>query len=254
MSEQQPPAASSMTKNVVIAVLGTLVVVLAVLLIVQHLAWRDLLAQQNLTTDPQTSETVSSPETPSEEQSDAAPRAETPAPEPNPEFEAFLLSLPTRDADDYQARGELEAPVVIVEWADFSCGYCHRFALQTMPELEHYIAEGHVRLEYRPVAILGEASTQAAVAAHAAGQQGKFWPFHDAVVAAVAQGQAVSDALLLDIAAQVGVPDLNQFEAALSSPDLVEQVRADTAAAQEIGISSTPTFVVGAEVIQGAQP
>src|SRR5690606_34223919 len=79
-------------------------------------------------------------------------------------------------------------------------------------------------------------------------------PYQEAVFSRSAEAQAeLARPDLLDIAAEVGVPDLAAFEEALDDPALVAAVDADTAEARSIGLSSTPTFLVNTSVVQGAQ-
>jgi len=81
-------------------------------------------------------------------------------------------------------KGSADASVVIVYFTDFQCGYCRKFVKDTLPKIEdQYIRTGKVRLVFRHMAILGEASTQAARASSCAFDQGKFWEYHDALFA-----------------------------------------------------------------------
>src|SRR5262249_42570427 len=78
------------------------------------------------------------------------------------------------------ALGSGSAPVTIVEFSDFQCGFCRRFWAETLPKLKQtYIDEGKARFIYRHFAILGKHSEQAALAAECAAEQGKFWEYHD---------------------------------------------------------------------------
>ena len=76
--------------------------------------------------------------------------------------------------------GDEDAPVTMVEYSDFQCPYCGRFARETKPALlREQVEEGVLRIEWRNFPLFGEESERAALAAWAAGQQGKFWEFHD---------------------------------------------------------------------------
>lgn len=245
-----------MGKNVVIAVLGMLVVALGVMLFLQQP--RETTNPQP-GTSPQPTQTASSQQEPlpgSSTSPEAAPPASATAEPPvDPAYEEFLLGLARRDPEDFQAKGEVDAPLVMVEWSDFRCGYCNRFATQTLAGLQPYVEEGTLRIEFRNMAILGDASVSAAAAAHAAGLQGKFWEFHDALFATLSDGsREVQDDLLVEVAGQVGVPDPEQFRTDMASDTTRQAVMDETTAASQLGISATPTFVLGTEVIQGAQP
>ncbi|MEO7195724.1 MAG: thioredoxin domain-containing protein [Pseudonocardiaceae bacterium] len=106
-----------------------------------------------------------------------------------------------RIAGDPLAMGSPTAPVVIVEWGDFQCPFCGAFARDTEPALlTQYVDAGKVRLEWRDFAYLGPES----VAARAAGRQGKFWAYHDALYAQ--QRPENTGALSRRLSGRVGPP------------------------------------------------
>ncbi len=170
--------------------------------------------------------------------------------------EQWLLKVPRRVADDPMAKGALDAPVVLTEWADYRCPFCNVWAEDTLPLLQPYVDDGSLRIEFRDLAIFGDDSVAAAAAARAAGEQGLFWEFQAALYAAIpAQGHPpVDDALVERVAGQIGVPDPAAFMAAYRSEEIRAEVVASSTEAQQMGISSTPTFLIGSEVISGAQP
>lgn len=173
-----------------------------------------------------------------------------------PEQEAFLLDLQRREEGDVMALGEVDAPVVLIEYADYRCPYCAKWATEVKPELQGYLDDGTLRLEYRDIAILGDASVNASTAARAAGEQGRYWEYHDALVAKTAAGDDpdLASEKLLELAEQAGVPDLDQFEQDLASSELRGAVAQETDTARELGIASTPTFIINTSPVQGAQP
>ena len=82
--------------------------------------------------------------------------------------ESGTLTLARRDFDDPMAVGRVDAPVVMVEYSDFQCPYCGRFARETKPELlRQYVERGVLRIEWRNFPIFGEESERAARAAWA---------------------------------------------------------------------------------------
>ncbi|MGH7410282.1 MAG: DsbA family protein, partial [Candidatus Methylomirabilis sp.] len=82
------------------------------------------------------------------------------------------------------AKGSDKAPVTIIEFSDFQCSFCWKFWKETLPRLEEeYIKTGKVRFVYRHLAILGAPSVATAQAAACAGEQGKFWDYHDKLFA-----------------------------------------------------------------------
>lgn len=164
--------------------------------------------------------------------------------------------LSRRIDGDPAALGAVDAPVVLIEYADYRCPYCGVFARETMPTLvQEYVDEGLLRIEWRDVPLFGEESVAAAVATRAAGQQGLFWEYSEALFAYPGRDhQPLPRPRLLEIAAEVGVPDLAAFEAALDDASIVALVAKDAQGAQAIGVRSTPTFIIGQTPVMGAQP
>lgn len=173
-----------------------------------------------------------------------------------PEQEQFLLDLQRRDAEDPLAQGDVDAPVVIIEYADYRCPFCAVWGRDVQPDLQDLVDDGTVRIEFRDRVIFGEESQATALAARAAGEQGLFWEFHDAVYAAAPSSghPDMPREKLLGFAEDVGVPDLEQFEQDMDSPELLALVQADGEEAASIGVSSTPTFLVNTTPVVGAQP
>lgn len=166
------------------------------------------------------------------------------------------VDLSRREASDPRAIGDVDAPVVLIEYADFRCPFCGVHARDTQPELQKYVDEGTLRIEFNDLAIFGEQSIRAAAASRAAAAQDKFWEFHEAVYAdAPDRGHAnLTDEVLLGYADQIGVRDMAQFEADMTAEETAAAVRADAQKAYDIGASSTPLFLIGDEPILGAQP
>lgn len=168
-----------------------------------------------------------------------------------------LPDLSRRIEGDPTAMGAVDAPVVMIEYADYRCPFCSVFARDTLPALvEEYVADGRLRVEWRDLPLFGEDSVAAAVAARAAGEQGRFWEYHH-VVAEAAPNSGHPDLpreKLIEFATAAGVPDVAAFTTALDSPELLAQVQADQAEAQSLGVPSTPTFLIGGGAVVGAQP
>lgn len=77
-------------------------------------------------------------------------------------------------------RGNGQAPVTLIEFSDFQCSFCRKFWQTTLPLLDKkYISTGKVRFIYRHFAVLGKPSEASAQAAECAGEQAKFWEYHD---------------------------------------------------------------------------
>ncbi|MEU0670078.1 thioredoxin domain-containing protein [Streptomyces lavendulocolor] len=175
--------------------------------------------------------------------------------EPQAGVHPELQKYARRDAKDPLAVGRADAPVVLIEYADFKCGYCGKFARETEPELiEKYVGEGTLRIEWRNFPIFGEESERAARAAWAAGQQGRFWQFHKAAYADGAKERGFGEEQVTALAREAGVADLARFGRDLDSDAARRAVAADQEQAYALGATSTPSFLVNGRPIAGAQP
>ncbi|MFF4371541.1 DsbA family protein [Streptomyces sp. NPDC001594] len=172
-----------------------------------------------------------------------------------PDAFAELKALARREAGDRLAVGRTDAPVVLIEYSDFKCGYCAKFARDTEPELvKRYVADGTLRIEWRNFPIFGAESEAAAKAAWAAGQQDRFTAFHTAAYAEGAKAKGFGEDRLLELAREAGVPDLDRFKADMAGEQAATALRRDREEGYRIGVQSTPSFLVNGQPIAGAQP
>ncbi|MGA4840978.1 DsbA family protein [Streptomyces sp. G45] len=166
-----------------------------------------------------------------------------------------LEKLARRDAGDPLAQGRPDAPVVMIEFADFKCGFCGKFARDTEPALvKKYVDEGVLRIEWRNFPIFGEDSERAARGAWAAGRQGRFWQFHEAAYAEGAKEKGFGDDRLKALAREAGVKDVERFLKDADSDAAKAAVKKDQEEGYRIGATSTPSFLVNGQPIAGAQP
>lgn len=174
---------------------------------------------------------------------------------PPPEIVEFMLALQRRDADDPMAVGDVDAPVVMIEYADYRCPYCAQHHRETRPELTPLVEDGTLRIEFRDLVIFDETSMMAALGGRAAAEQGLLEEYQHEVFALSDEGHGdYGQDDLLEIAEQIGVEDLEAFEAAFEDPEVLAAVEADTSEARSIGVTSTPTFLINTQVVQGAYP
>ena len=116
--------------------------------------------------------------------------------------------------------------------------------------VREYVEEGTLRLEWRDFPYLGEESVNAALAARAAQEQGKFWVYHDLLYENQTGG--FSDEKLSDLADEAAL-DVEKFHRDLQSGRHEQVVASDFQEGQEQGVSGTPTFVVNGKAIVGFQ-
>jgi len=111
-------------------------------------------------------------------------------------------------------------------------------------------AERDVRVVVKPMPILGPASVTAARAALAAQMQGRFAPFHDALLAL--RGD-IDEAALVQVAAEVGL-DAARLRRDMAGAEVTRRLSSALALAQALGLQGTPAYVVGETVLPGAVP
>ena len=149
--------------------------------------------------------------------------------------------------------GRADAPVVMVAFSDYQCRYCRQFWRETFPQIEErYIRTGKVRLVHRHVAILGEASIQAAQAASCAEDQDRFWEYHDSLFKNTSPF-AFTSARLKQYAGELKL-DERVFTACLDSKKYAKRVEAETILGRALGATGTPTFLLNGQLLIGAYP
>lgn len=148
--------------------------------------------------------------------------------------------------------GDSNAPITLVEFGDFNCGYCGRWAHEVLPQIdEKYIQTGKVRMAYVHFPILGADSMTAAEASECAGQQDKFWEYHDIVYAH--QGVGFTPENLSALAGQIDL-DTAVFDECLANFADRESLDGDISLSQVMGVRGTPAFLVNGIPLAGAYP
>ena len=141
--------------------------------------------------------------------------------------------------------GNPQGDVTVVEFFDYRCGFCKRVA-GAVTQLQQ--EDPRVRIVYKDLPILGEASELATKAALASRAQGKHQAFHEALLAA--KGDMTKDTILA-VAGEVGL-DAKRLEADMAHPEWQTVIDRNRALAKDLGISGTPGFIVGTELVPGA--
>lgn len=152
------------------------------------------------------------------------------------------------DAD--HAKGPADAPVTIVEYSDFQCPACASYA----PLVKELLADNAntVRFVYRhyPLQNIHPNAFSAARAAEAAAMQGKFWEMHDVLFERQSSwSSATRPKEIFTTYAQELALDAAQFSTDYDSDAVTEKVRADLGTAQDLNLTSTPSFTLNGEQI-----
>ncbi|MFE2497735.1 DsbA family protein [Streptomyces scopuliridis] len=142
-------------------------------------------------------------------------------------------------------------PVVLDVWCDLECPDCHlalddlralraRYGDRLEPRLRHFPLERHKH------------AYAAAQAAEEAAEQGRGWPYIEAVLARTAELSAKGEPVLLEVARGLGL-DAEEFDTALIDGRHLLAVDADQAEGKAIGVTGTPTYVIGDERLDGGK-
>ncbi len=154
--------------------------------------------------------------------------------------------------------GDPSAPVRILEFSDFGCGYCRKFHEETFPTLEQeYIETGKVYWKYVPM-ILGmfPNAMEAARAGECGGAQDRFREIQDRLFRDQGTWKKSSDpvASVEAIAAELGL-DMTRYRACVAEGERDDRIATGTQLSREAGVRGTPTFfIVGYAPIPGALP
>jgi protein-disulfide isomerase len=154
-------------------------------------------------------------------------------------------------ADDDPALGPQDAPVLIVEFSDFQCGYCARFATETLNQILDTYGD-QVRFVYRdfPLNSIHTYAQKAAEATECAFEQGKYWEYSDLLWK---NQQALDVDSLKGYAQQSGL-ETGAFNECLDSGRYTSEVQNDLAQGQGYGVTRTPTFFINGRLLVGAKP
>jgi protein-disulfide isomerase len=140
--------------------------------------------------------------------------------------------------------GNPKGDVVIVEFFDYNCPYCRAVE----PRLEALLkSDRGVKLVLKEFPILTPGSRLATNAAFAAARQGKYAPFHNALMN---YHGMVDEAAVFDTARQVGL-DVARLKADMASPEIPEQIIANMNLARALRLFQTPSFIVGNHILTG---
>lgn len=145
-------------------------------------------------------------------------------------------------------KGPAKAAVTIVEFSDFECPFCAQVQDTLKQIMERY--GGEVRLVFKHLPLEGHRnSLEAARAAYCAGEQDRFWQFHDALFAT----RNLSAEVLDEISARLGLAR-ERFNACLSDEASRTAVVRDVELARRYRIDSTPSFLINGKLVKGALP
>jgi len=171
----------------------------------------------------------------------AAPPPPPGQPDDKTRFKAEVKGAPIKGAKD--------ALVTIVQFSDYQCPFCSRVEPTINQVMKEY--NGKVRVAWRDLPLPFHPNAMpAAIAARAAGDQGKYWEMHDKIFA---DQQHMDRETYEKYAGELGL-NMGKFKAALDAQKGKESIEADAAAGGKIGARGTPAFFINGKFLSGAQP
>ena len=173
-----------------------------------------------------------------------------PSPPPSGASELLVPAEPVQ-LTAAAAIGSNEATYALIEFSDFQCPFCGRFARETLPTLRReFVDKGTLLFVFRhlPLSIHSLASGAAAASA-CAERQGRFWPLHDALFQPQA---ALEPAAIRSLAAELDL-NVDKFDSCLTAEGPID-VSADVTTATALGIKGTPAFLVNGRFYSGSRP
>lgn len=149
------------------------------------------------------------------------------------------------DAAGYPVKGKADAPITIIEFADYQCPHCQKAGGIVKKLLAEY--PGKIKLIFMDLPINRSGiSTRVAQGAVCAGAQGKFWEYHDAAFAM--QKQLTKDSPQ-KLATDTGL-DIPKFDACFQAPETLAKVEKSKAEATRLGLNGTPSFFVNGKPVK----
>lgn len=142
--------------------------------------------------------------------------------------------------------GSQNAPLTVVEWGDYQCTYCHLFHESSKDLLlREYVDSGKIKFVFRDFLLNGPDSILAAEASYSAGDQNKYWEYHDELYKNWGGERTgwVTRQSLDRFAKTVGIDPLS-FNKCLDDNKCRQKVLQNEKFANQIGISATPSFLI----------
>ncbi|MFA6215927.1 MAG: DsbA family protein [Patescibacteria group bacterium] len=175
--------------------------------------------------------------------------APTPTPTPTPADTGDVTKLSPVSASDY-IRGDKNAKVTLIVISDFQCPYCQRHEATLTQVMKDYSDKIRVVWRNFPLTTIHPYAQKAAEASECAGEQGKFWEYHDKLFE---NQSALTVDNLKSYAKDLGL-NTSKFNDCLDSGKYTDLVNKEAQEAQAAGVSGTPGTFVNDQLVKGAYP
>lgn len=162
--------------------------------------------------------------------------------------------------------GDKNAPVTMIEYADFKCPECGKFHSDVGKRIRaDYVDTGKVKIEFRPYPVYAADGGKALAGSYCAWQQSKFPEYHDALFTYMwdnhfkkgdyqkAIDPVLTDEVMASILSNIGM-NKQKYDTCLEDPETRNAYEADIFEAAPDEIQGTPSFVINGKKIVGNQP
>lgn len=185
--------------------------------------------------------------------SNLAGEAQKPVASPAGQEEEDTTKVYSVSADDDAVKGDADAKITIIEFSDYQCSFCAK-AEATLKKIFNEYGD-KVKLVYRDYPLdFHDNAQDAAEAAECAGDQNKFWEYHDLLFAKQDKWSESKDGAEFKTYAKDLRLDAVAFSQCLDSDKYAEEVKKDQSDGEAVGVSGTPAFFINGRKITGAQP
>lgn len=179
-----------------------------------------------------------------------------------PQAPSVPVSITDVDINGEPFIGDPNAPVVLAYWLDFQCPFCRRFEEQTMPTLvEKYVNTGKLKIVFKDYQFLGPDSQDAGLVENAVWElyPEQYQAWHNAMYAAQDAenaGFGNLDSILALIRRELPSIDADRIasQVELQRTAYQQEIDADKSEGTQFGVNGTPGFIIGDQLISGAQP
>ena len=165
---------------------------------------------------------------------------------------AILLSPPRTEVsfDPARVRGNAKAKVMIIEFSDFQCPYCGQVEATLKSVLGKHGDKVALAFRDMPIPQIHPQALMAAEAARCAGEQGKFWEYHDLLFG---DQNRLDHNSLVEKARNLKL-DEKQFDSCVTSEKYKTQIQQDVQEGKSAGVTGTPGFFINGILLSGTQP
>lgn len=200
------------------------------------------------------SEQATPGETPQETPQESAEAEKAARAEWEAQMQQIQSVLKTMDRDqligDSATKGPRDAEIVLIKFSDFQCPYCAIASADMKKLIQNHPDDVLFIYKQFPLVSIHAQALPAAKAAWAAGQQGKFWLYHDGLFA---YQDKLGEDYYVALAKQIGL-DMEKFDRDRNSPAAQAAIDKDVELAQALGMRGTPTFIMNGLLIPGGAP